>query len=117
MSDETSTFSRLPVELEVVTTREATIAVLTATVDGEEMSWTGTAKRFPGDKWVPGIGLRLAVGRAFAKGGSRLQRQGNGFVKNLDDNAVREHKPAPSKLRPTKGVTNQARTHNRTVSA
>lgn len=115
MSDSTRTFFKAPVDLEIVTTREATIAVLTATIDGQELSWTGTAKRFPGDKWVPGIGVRLAVGRAFAKAGNRLQRQGNGFVKNLDDNAVREHKPAPTKLRPRSGVKRDKNT--RTVSA
>jgi hypothetical protein len=76
------------IESEIIATADATIAVMFAVIDGKEYRWTGTAKRVPEDKFVPEIGAKLALGRALEKAGRQLQRQANGFVKSMDDNAV-----------------------------
>lgn len=72
--------------LSVTSSSEATIAVLDGTIDGESYVWTGVAKRFPGDKYVPSIGRKLAIGRALASAGRQLIKQGNGLVKCTDHN-------------------------------
>lgn len=80
---------------EVVVSSEATIAVVTGTIEGETYTWEGTAKRFPGDKWVRKIGIQLAMSRALQRAAKQLAKQGNGAVKNIDDNASRPRVPAP----------------------
>lgn len=72
--------------LTTTSSSEATIATLTGNIDGEIFTWTGTAKRFPGDKFIPDIGRKLAIGRAFASAGRQFLKQGNGLVKSSDHN-------------------------------
>lgn len=76
--------------LDVTTTPEATVAVLTGWIDGENYTWTGVSKRFPGDRYAPGIGVKLASGRALLRAAKQLIKQGNGLVKNMDDNRERQ---------------------------
>jgi hypothetical protein len=79
--------------IEVISTGEATIAILTVTFDdGVTRHWTGTAKRFSGqagekaDAFDPEIGSKLALSRAFAAASKQLERQAVGKVKCADDN-------------------------------
>lgn len=86
---------------EIVSTSEATIVVVGGQVGGEQFQWAGTAKRFPGDKHLPQIGIRLALSRAFAKASKQMARQANGAVKSLDDNR-RQSQEAKKRKRPEK---------------
>jgi hypothetical protein len=77
---------------EMVSTNDATIAVVKAFVAGEHFEWTGTSKRFPGDKGAkadrnnPAVGQKLALARALRAAAAQLERQANGLTKNIDDN-------------------------------
>lgn len=78
--------------VDITSSSDATIAIVGATVDGKDYAWSGTAKRHPGDATSKGdkpnlnVGVLLALGRALTKAGHQLERQGNGLVKQIDDN-------------------------------
>lgn len=72
--------------LDIISSPDATIAILDGVIDGEAFRWVGTAKRFPGDKFIPAIGRKLAISRAFARAARQFEKQGNGLVKCMDHN-------------------------------
>lgn len=72
----------------VVSSSEATIAVVSILIDGVTHNWTGTAKRTPGDKFSSEIGRKLALSRALSKAARQLERQANGLVKSAEDNRL-----------------------------
>jgi len=87
-------FGVYDINLDVVTTPEATVAVLSGIINGEAYTWNGVSKRFPGDRYIPAIGIKIAVGRAFARAAKQMLKQGNGLVKNMDDNRERQAEQA-----------------------
>ena len=105
-----NTFVYPQLSTEVVVTSEATVAVVTAVVEGQTYTWTGVAKVYPGDKPKREIGIKLAVSRALSRAAKQLAKQAEGEVKNIDDNASREKTPAPQ------FHTVQARRRNRAVA-
>lgn len=76
------------VTAEVVSTNDATIAVVSLVLDGVPFIWTGTAKREPGDRFSKEIGERLALSRAFDKAHKQMLRGANGLIKSAEDNRV-----------------------------
>lgn len=72
----------------VVSTGEATIAVVSIEIDGITHSWEGTAKRDTSDKFNLEIGRKLAMSRALDKAARQLERQANGMVKCTEDNRI-----------------------------
>lgn len=93
-----------PSGIDVISTSEATIAILYIEIDGQEMEFAGTSKRDPSDKHNPEVGQKLAIGRALSKAGRRLERQANGLVACADHNrqqsieAAKRPKPAEAEV-------------------
>jgi len=87
MTKITQNFNSAPISAEVVHSSEATIALVTMEVDGVSYTWTGTAKKDPTDKFDPEVGTKLALARAFTSAASQMNRQAQGKVKCIDDNA------------------------------
>lgn len=87
----------------VVSSGEATIAVVSIDIDGILHSWEGTAKRDNGDKFNIEIGRKLALSRALDKAARQLERQANGLVKCTEDNRLQSlasrNKPRPQRFR------------------
>ena len=76
--------------VDITSTSEATIVTLRAFVpvgDRDQVFEAhGTSKRDPHDKHNPEVATKLAYGRALESLGRKLQKQGNGLVKCIDDN-------------------------------
>lgn len=87
----------------VVSTSEATIATVSANIDGVNYTWQGTAKKVSSDRYNAVIGTKLALGRAMAKAANQMIRQANGLVKSIDDNA-RQSEQSKTKKVPNKFV-------------
>jgi hypothetical protein len=73
----------------VISTSEASIAVVSGHIDGQDYIWTGTSKRGPEDRPVLETGSKLALARAFENAAKQLNRQADGALKNHDDNRER----------------------------
>lgn len=53
---------------------------------------SGTAVRHPDDKFIKDVAQNLAIGRALESLGKKLQKRGNGVVKQNADNAARKER-------------------------
>lgn len=101
-------FRELVASVSVTSSSDASIAEVSLRVyPNENLNWTGTSKRFSGDKERGitadkpnrAIGERLAIARAFRNAAAQLERQAIGFTKSIDDN--RKHsQEAKSKPKP-----------------
>lgn len=82
-----NTLAYIDLHVDVQHSSEASVALLTGEFDGEDYTWTGAAKVTPGDKWDKEVGEKLAISRALMKAAVQLNRQANGRMKCLEDNA------------------------------
>lgn len=73
--------------VEIQSSSQATVASLSGEIDGVRVTWTGTAKVMPGDKFDREAGEKLALSRALLAAGAQLHRQAQGRMKCLEDNA------------------------------
>ena len=82
-------FTTYHIELEVITTRDATIAMAFGHLsDGEFVEKTGTSKRDPGDSHDPAVSEPLAIARALDSLSKRLKKQSAGQMKCNTDNKL-----------------------------
>ena len=81
-------------EVDVITTADASIAVVQAEIHNETYEWSGTARRFhgdeneDGDRHDPEVGAKLALSRAFRSAASQLERQAMGKLRSNDHNRL-----------------------------
>ena len=77
-------------QIRVTSGDTATIVTIFVKVGDRMVEVTGEAKRTPGDKNRPEVGVKLATGRALERLGRKLQREANGLVRHADQ--IREAK-------------------------
>lgn len=77
------------IEADAISTGDASIAVVTATLGTQHYEETGTAKRDPSDKPNPEAGSKLALARALRNLANTLERQAEGEIKCAYDNRLK----------------------------
>lgn len=78
-------------EVNELVTRDASITRITAKIQNDIITVTGTARRSPGDKPNERIGVMLATGRAYAALAKRIERRARGLVEHCAD--IKEQRP------------------------
>jgi hypothetical protein len=88
----------LTINLEVIGTRDATIAGVDLLLHDEIFSADGTAKREPRDEDNREVAELLALGRALESLSNKLLKRANGLIKHQDD--MRAYKELQKKRKP-----------------